>query len=393
MNGYTKVFAALAIVAMMCACPLIVVSDDSHAYDVTPGESGLSTKASGLTEDQVNTLFSASAKEKAARDVFKSFSGSSDISYTEIKISDMSFEKGIASSVKSDSMVQYVGMEMNYTISFKATATADRDMVNNSNPFAVAIKAINKDNVMKTGEFFDITATVKQSGSQKESEDFVKNEAGNFVVTAEQERRFAVQEFEITAKYNYTQNDQTVVVEMKFSYLTEADQDSSIKYDFNGVDPAKATAETAVYQNYEPKVMEHIKVKCSVGGDSDSMEDYLDLGILAKVLGGDDAMKKATVHAYDLSPNKYTYVGFSETMALFDSGDVGDTVKTDETMKAFLQSVGSISESYGDAKSISDDYMGSVDDGSKRKNLITYGIMAGLGVIIIVLLVLYIRKK
>ena len=68
-------------------------------------------------------------------------------------------------------------------------------------------------------------------------------------------------------------------------------------------------------------------------------------------------------------------------------------MKTDETMKAFLQSVGSISESYGDAKSISDDYMGSVDDGSKKKNLITYGIMAGLGVIIVVLLVLYIRKK
>ena len=286
----------------------------------------------------------------------------------------------IASSVKSDSMVQYVGMEMKYTISFKAAATADREMVSNSNPFTVAIKAINKDNVMKTGEFFEITATVKQSGSQKESEDFVKNEAGNFVVTAEQDRKFAVQEFDITAKYNYTQNDQLTVVEMKFSYLTEADQDRSIKYDFNGVD-------------YEPKLMEHIKVKCSVGGDSDSTDDYLDLGILAKAIGGDDAMKKATVHTYDLSPNKYTYVGLSETMALFDSDDVGDTVKTDETMKAFLQSVGSISESYGDAKSISDDYMGSVDDGSKKKNLITYGIMAGLGVIIVVLLVLYIRKK
>ena len=378
---------------MMCACPLIVVTDDGYAYDVTPGESGLSTKASNLTEEQVNILYSALAKENAAKDVFKTFSGTSDISYTDIKISGMTFEKGLACSVKSDSMVQYVGMEMDYTISFKATATSDRDMVSNSNPFAVAIKAVNKGNVMKTGDFFDITATVKQSGSQKESEDFVKNEAGNFVVTAEQDRKYAVQEYEITAKYNYTLNDQPAVVEMKFSYLLEAEQDNDIKYDFNGVDPAKATAETTVYQDYVPTLMEHIKVKCTVGGDSDSMDDYMDLGILANLLGGNEAMKEATVRAYDLSPNKYTYVGLSEEMSLIDIDDAGDTVKTDEAMKAFLQSVGSISESYGDAKSISDDYMGSVDDGSKRKNLITYGIMAGLGVIIIVLLVLYIRKK
>jgi hypothetical protein len=393
MKGYTKVFAALAIVAMMCACPLIVVSDDSHAYDVTPGESGLSTKASGLTEDQVNTLFSASAKQKAASDVFESFSGHSNISYTDIKISDMSFEKGIASSVKSDSMVQYVGMEMNYTISFKAAATADRDMVSNSNPFAVAIKAVNKDNVMKTGDFFEVTATVKQSGSQKESEDFVKNEAGNFVVTAEQNKRYAIQEYDITAKYNYTLNDQPAVVEMKFSYLVENDQDQNVKYDFNGTDPSKATADTAIYQSDIPKVLAHQKIKCTVGGDSDSIDEYVDMTMLAYIFGGIETMLNPTVHDYNLSPNKYTYVGLSETMALFDSDDVGATVNTDETMKAFLQSVGSISESYGDAKSISDDYMGSIDDDSKKKNLITYGIMAGLGVIIIVLLVLYIRKK
>lgn len=393
MNNNAKMIVAVAIVAMMCACPLIMVSDDGYAHDVTKGESGLSAKANGLTEDQVNKLFSATAKEKAAKDVFESFSGSGSITYTDVKISDMSFEKGIASSVESDSMTQYIGMEIDYKISFRATATADRNMVSNKNPFDIAIKAVNKDNVMKTGEFFEITATVKESGSQRQGEDFVKNAAGDFVVTVEKEKRYAFKEYDITAKYNYTLNDQPAVVKMEFSYLMEADQESNIKYDFNGADPAKATEDTTVYQDFKPKLMERIKIKCSAGGDSDSTDDCLDLGAIAGLIGGNDVMKKATVRDYDLSPNEYTYVGLSDEMSLFKYSDAGDTVKTEDAMKAFLQSVGSVSESFSDAKSVYDDYMSSVDDGSKKKNLITYGIMAGLGVIIVVLLILYIRKK
>ena len=73
MKAYKVALISFAVVAMMCVCPFALAADDSDAYDVTPGESGLSVKIDNMSEADINKLFNATEQEDLAEDVLDKF--------------------------------------------------------------------------------------------------------------------------------------------------------------------------------------------------------------------------------------------------------------------------------------------------------------------------------
>ena len=116
------------------------------------------------------------------------------------------------------------------------------------------------------------------------------------------------------------------------------------------------------------------------------------MAALATILGGNvkQAYDDTTIFDWDLKANEYGYVGTDDDMNLFDVSDVGTDVDTDAKMKEFLQSVGTVSESYDTAKAIADDNNGDVVSPEAALNLMLIIGIAAVGVIALLFLVLFI---
>ena len=393
MKAYKIAMISVAVVAMMCICPLAVMANDSDAYNVTAGESGLSVKIDSMSEADINKLVSATEKEDMAESVLKTFTSTDGFTIADVKITKLSLERGLSSKVTEDNVSDNKGTKATFTMTFTANATvANKVVFKNEEPFIDPIKE-HGTNKTVVGDKFEVSAEVTVYGAETRSSDIVKNEDGNFVVTAEKQKQYTHTEYEVTAKYVYTKDAQPANFTAKIKATSEMEESYDRTFDFNGVDVAKVKADTKAFIKDETIVYAgNISTECTFNGNTNSDSDYLDLTALALIFGG--SMKQAyddtTIFDWDLKANEYGYVGTDDDMNLFDVSDVGTDVDTDAKMKEFLQSVGTVSESYDTAKAIADDNNGDVVSPEAALNLMLIIGIAAVGVIALLFLVLFI---
>ena len=393
MKAYKIAMVSIAVVAMMCICPLAVMANDSDAYNVTAGESGLSVKIDSMSEADINKLVSATEKEDMAESVLKTFTSTDGFTIADVKITKLSLERGLSSKVTEDNVSDNKGTKATFTMTFTANATvANKVVFKNEEPFIDPIKE-HGTNKTVVGDKFEVSAEVTVYGAETRSSDIVKNEDGNFVVTAEKQKQYTHTEYEVTAKYVYTKDAQPANFTAKIKATSEMEESYDRTFDFNGVDVAKVKADTKAFIKDETIVYAgNISTECTFNGNTNSDSDYLDLTALALIFGG--SMKQAyddtTIFDWDLKANEYGYVGTDDDMNLFDVSDVGTDVDTDAKMKEFLQSVGTVSESYDTAKAIADDNDGDVVSPEAALNLMLIIGIAAVGVIALLFLVLFI---
>ena len=392
MKAYRIALVSLAVVAMMCVCPLAVMADGSDAHEITAGESGLSVKIDNMSEADINKLLSDSEKTDLARDVLKSFSSTDGFTVADVKITKLSLERGLSSKVTSDSMAQYMGVNAKFTMTFTANATtADKTVFTNSEAFQDPIRE-HGTNKTVVGDKFEVSVEATLSGSSTKSADLVKNEDGNFVVTADMQKEYSKKEYNITAKYIYTKDASPANLTAKIEAMQEAEESYDKTYEFD-VDTAKVKAGAMAFVKDSSIVYAaNVNIDCTFKGDTKSDYTYVDLTGLAMILGGNlhSAYDDVTIFDYDISANEYGYVGTDDDMYLFDVSDVGTDVNTDVKMKEFLQSVGSVSESYGTAKDIADANDGNVVSPSEALHLILIIAIAVVGILAVFFLVLFI---
>ena len=278
---------SVAVVAMMCICPFAVMADDSDAYDVTAGESGLSVKIDSMSEADINKLFNDTEQRDLARNALEGFTNTNDYTISDVKITKMTVERGLSSKVTTDSISEYKGMKQTFTMTFTASAKYDNGSIFlNREPFQDAIKAIGT-NTTAIGDKFEVTVEATIYGSMSKTSDIVKNDAGNFVVTADKQKQYANGEYDITAKYIYTKDAQPANQTVEVKYTEESETSYDNKIDFNGVDPTKATADTLTYIDQSYVYASNVHTECEVNGDSNSKDYYMDLLPIAMIFGGD----------------------------------------------------------------------------------------------------------
>ena len=399
MKTSIRMLTAIAVVAIMCVCPLFVAVDDSDAYDVTTGESGLSVTMENLPKEKVNELFTDDKKTEMAKDAVSAITSYSSysMSISALEISGLKIERGLSTRVTDDTAYIYSGTRMEYTATFKLTFTTATDIVNNNSAFIEVVKAIGTDNRSINGDFFEITAKVVTIETGKEVNEFVKNEDGNFVITSKQTTGYESTESEVTAKFIYTRDAVEKNVSFTAKYTTENSVDQKQDYDFNGVDPVKAKDTTSVYYDGDVGAMARYKFEVTYDGDTKKDGGTYDLSALMMALGGGKIVDKADVYDADMKAATITYMGDNPRTCLFEESDIA--LATENDLKTFVAANGSADESYSGAKDVYDEYNSTVVDDRDMMNLLLIGAVAILGFIIVVLIVVLIivlivkRKK
>ncbi len=393
MKAYTKALAALAVAAIMCICPAIVMADGSEAITVTEGEKALSVEIDDLTEAQINQLYSSSTQEGWAKKVLDSFVNYSALyEITEVKVTDLSVERALGSKVTSDCYKSVDGTDIEFTISFKATAQYDTNIVFDENKglFPV-IKAIGTDNTGKAGDVYNITSEVKITDSGTTKENFAKTDSGIYVDTGGYSESYSSKTYDTSVTLTKKTDSSTV----KFDVYSKSEYSTvyNNEIDTNGTDVADLTNDSVVYESRTIDTKTRVELKGSADGDSET-----DVTTTANS-GSDAYVQEDPAIPVDIGPQSYTLVGLGTAYSLFDVLGIGDDgLKTDDGMKTFLDGIGdSPSDSYSDAQSITEDaYSTIVSDEDLAVGILAIAIGALvllLVVLVIVIVIILIVKR
>ncbi len=394
MNAKMKTLTAIAVVAAMCLCPLFTAADGSDAYDVTPGETGLSVTMYGLSKEKAGELYTPSAMGSRAEQVAQTLIGDSmaGTSLSAPEMSDLSVERGLASSVTDDTTYLYRGAYEEYTITFTLTFTDVRDILISNEAFIDVMKAIGTDNKSAVGDRLEITAKVQAAEASEEIRYFVKNADGSFVETGKDTSDYQSSKYDITARF--VRESPAKDVSFSVEFYTEEGGYLGVEYDFDGVEPKEATAETTVYLDNDVGGRIRNVVKCIVDGKTRDYDETYDM----MVYGGSEVIEKATIYDSDITVPTFTYLGTDEMSCLFMSSDV--VPATEEEMRAFADANGSTDETYSGAKEIYDsnyinlffrDLLGGILK-TVGIILIAYVVLLVLIVLIVVLIVKKMKK-
>ncbi len=384
MKTYTKALAAIAVAAIMCICPAIVMADGSDAYTKTEGESGLSFEIESMTQAQIDKYLSESRKTYMAADVLESFVYSdgfyitADYSITDISVTELSVSRAMASSV-GDDYSEYVGEEMTFKMTFTATAISSQQLFPDDSSFLVLYKKVDSENAA-IGDKFEVTVTGTTKTSYQAEAGIIATEDGNFARGDTDYKSYESNEYEIEAKY--TAAGSTTPLSFSVDYTYESGFTETETHDFNGVEESKLTETT---KDYVTTVSEHrvrTAYECTVGDDSESTDNV----IRTPASGGEST--HAIMYNADMKPSVINYVVGTDAILVNPNTLGDDSIKTEDGFKAFLEETGATtSDSYSDAKSIADDAYSTVTDAED----LAVGILAiAIGALVLLLVVLVI---
>lgn len=392
MKTSMKMLAAVSVAAIMCICPAIVMADGSDAYTKTDGDGGLSVEFSTTDTAQIDRFYSAYAKVNMARNVLDSFAYTAySWTITDIAITSLSYERGIAAKISGDDGYNYEGETVKFKMTFTATLDSTSTLFEEYGPYILAAKAINTDNKGAVGDKFEVSveATTKESG--KSTAEFGETDAADFFMKQQTYDSYQLHEYDIDAKFIKASDSS----ETKFSvdYKMESGYNAKIEMDLNGVGEGAVTADTAIYATTTATEKGVREIKCTVGDDSKSDSDSgyeggHQMNVDKDVLMGEDIKV----------PTMYYVTGGEAVLVDISFGDA--TLATEDGFKSFLSDVGAkTSTSYSDAKSVADDaYSDIVTDEDLALGIfaiaaIALGLLVVVLIIVIVVILIVKRKK
>ncbi len=392
MKAFMKILAAVSVAAIMCICPAIVMADGSDAYTKTDGDDGLSVEFSTTDTAQIDKFYSVYAKENMARNVLGSFSYSTYYwTITDIAITSLSYERGIAAKISGDDGYNYEGETVKFKMTFTATLDSTTTLFEDCGPYILAAKAINTDNKGAVGDKFEVSVEATTKESSKSTVEFGETDAADFFMKQQTYDSYLLREYDIDAKFIKASDSS----ETKFSvdYKRESGYNGKTEIDLNGVEEGAVTADTAIYTTPTLTEKAVVDIKCTVGDDSKSSSDSGYEG------GHRMDVSKDMLMGEDLKVPTMCYVtGGEEVLVDISFGDA--TLATEDGFKSFLSDVGAkTSTSYSDAKSVADDaYSDIVTDEDMALGIfaiaaIALGLLVVVLIIVIVIILIVKRKK
>ena len=400
---------AVMIAAVMCAVPIFVI-EDSEAIDITAGEAGISFKAGSVSDENFDKLTGGDAKEEIYAEYASSvLSAVVDDSYrfdvdgSTVKISnvkDVKLARGM--KVTSDSVATTTGDAMTFDIEFKATAAGAGDLFELYDGTQTLYKELDKTNRFAASNTIEFKGTATISNMSESDYKIAKTYSNYYVVTEGTMKmsRFASFSGDIVFKNGTTYNITINKAEKGMSL------DSKVEFDFYGVEPSNLTSESKYMQTTNGTSSANNVLKYKINGNSDGYDhsynskDIPD-GLMAGRYEVGEVGDLGGMYLYTTNIAVPTYLYYDgslypiESTSFFNQYCVKDAnLKDNDKMKAFLDDIGNVGDTYSSAESAANGAYESVGaSGSGNSNIIFYVIIGVLAVAVVALAVLLIKKK
>ena len=222
MKAYTIAAISIAVVAMMCICPLAVMANDSDAVNIETGEKGLSAKAENMSKEDIDKLYNAAAQSSLAMGVLDSFSNSTYFTISAVEITKATIESGLSVKITEDSDYYSKATSQKFTMTFTATCDSAGTIFENNEAFSEAIRAVGT-NTTAIGDVFEVSVEGTVTSFDMMRIEFIKNDEGNIVVKVNEDKSYNTEKYDITAKYKYTKDAAPAETNFEFDLFMEVE--------------------------------------------------------------------------------------------------------------------------------------------------------------------------
>ncbi len=393
---------AVMIAAAMCVVPLFVI-EDSDAYSVTTGETGVSAKASSMEPADFTKLMPSDYQKMVVAMGTLGAMGLDGAYYSpdsfELKsVSDLKMARG--TEVTADTITEINGSSMTLEVDMTVKRTGPSTAIEFPyDGFQDLYRAFYDMPLGHTLTFKGLTITMEEY--EKEITTFAANSDKNFVIT--EFERVSSSYMKISCSdIEYKNADQ--VKKLEFTAVRSSDYDVLSKNSFYSADfkdevkteNVVGTTKTIALNDYRD-CAEELSIKFVYDGKtynhSETNEHYYNgMYYPDAIYESTTAGMAGAIMDYNISAPVYSFCG-TGSYCLFDSSVVDASVDTNEKMKNFLNEKGTIGESYSDAKSVANSTSTSISVGGGSNNIIFYVIIGVLAVAVVALAVLMIKKK
>lgn len=378
------VVAALAI----CSIPACVAVSDSYAMD--DGSSAVSFRTSSPMsgEDALRLFDDARLNAFASDALYALFIDDHDLAIADISISNVSLERSVAGRLESNETVALSVDRYSMDISFRATATADRELLTLCDSDIERFLRHFDGNRLYAGDEIVIGAHITVGRAAMSERDYDRTSEGRFVNTYN--LNVITQLFEAEgASFRLTHGDS--VMNATIDSFREDNRKLHEEMDFPDGGSEAATASTSVlidrwFRN------SFVEEKFSFSGDvSGKYEDYWN--------NDEYNLMNHDAESYGFGPavivDELTYNGaslYGSAYSLFP--DVRDpALASDEALRVFLDGKGTVSDSFMDAEDIFD----SVSKTPARTSIRRMMVIGSIGILVSVaalgLIFYYARKR
>ena len=377
----------VAILAL-CAIPASVPVSDSYAMD--DGGSAVSFRTSSpLSGEDALRLFDDARLDAFASDaLYALFIDDHHLTIEGITIANVSLERSVAGRLENNCTAALSADRYSMDISFRATATADRELLTLCDSDIEKFLRHFNDNRLSAGDEISVSAHITAGRAFMLEKDYARTSEGRFVNTYN--TTVITQLFEAEdASFRLTHGES--VMNATIDSFREDNGKRHEEMDFPDGGPESATASTSVlidrwFRN------SFIEEKFSFSGDvSGKYEDYWN--------NDEYNLMNHDAESYGFGPavivDKLTYNAaslYGSAYSLFP--DVRDpALVSDEALRAFLDGKGTVSDSFADAEDIFD----SVSKTPARTSIRRMMVIGSIGILVSVaalgLIFYYARKR
>ncbi len=392
----SKVFTAVILGFMMFSAIPYVFADGSEAYTATDGERGVGFSFNNLPDADFTKLYGDTKKTSMATEVLdRIVKSTSAYKIEDIAVTGMSESSYLGQKVAGTTVTTIEANSQTYKISFKATViTGSVDLFENTEYNVNAIKELGMVNKTQTDAYFTVNAEVKSASYEKMANEYTANSSGNFVLTKSIGTEMEDITSKVDATYTYIAGGSEKTLKLTYDYGQYTYAKSTLNINFNGKDVKDLTASDYCEQK---RTIDDLSGRMWSKATANSHSSKIDVSagkemyeMMYLVDSPEKPICPVTIETEDLVAEEYQYYGSSG--ALFTPSKVSDAeLKDNGAMKAFLQKVGTVTDTYSGVESGSDSLCKAPSKGS---NLLLYGgIGAAVAIVAVLGILIFLKKR
>jgi len=393
-----KLAIAVMIVAALVLSVIPMVSDDSDAYAVKEGETGVGFSVKNMSGDNLKKILPESKQLNYAKNVMYQLLADTytNYEYTDVEVSEYSMEMYYGSSISDDNHHNRVGSSNeSYKITFKATRTdaAEQDLFKNQYQNEQLIKAVGVANKSQEGAYFEVTAHVVSLGTEHSKITYAINSEGDPFVTHDWTKAYDKNTLEADVKYTFDSGTKSVTYKVDMGSQKSGRYD--VTMDFGDVAIADVRNTTRVLMDTKVDqygALSWNKVKVGDGEE----KGYSSYNYNPDESERFHAYRNVAIFHRDIAPT-YAFYDPDATVSLYGEYSVDESLRDDAKLKQFLADNGTVKDTFDSVEKGADSLY---QDMTFTEDLKQVGLILGAAfiafivtVVIVVIIVLLIKKK
>ena len=364
-----KIAVAATVLLLVLCIPCATLTE---AYEVDDGKKGLLFETSeNLQQSDAERLFSENTRRGFAETALECMLIDPDnFDITEVTVSDLDVRKSVANKNNNNVNTVLQASKYEMSITFTATAISAGDYFAHLDKGNKDLGVLFNDNTVTVGDVLKIKtrliigiASIDKTAYRSNSEDNL------FVIDSNSENISNISIDEASVQYTLSgKSEKTVTI----SASSKQHSDVSTLMDYGETDNSDVRSGTTVFINPKcPKSAFSYSIDYKDSDIEGSYSANIDAGDYLSLSDMSGTITTATIIEADIDTVEPLCYGGDARYALFtDAGD--DSLKNDQNMRAFLESVGTLDDSYDDAADLIDD----IEDKLKRdSNAVLIGLI------------------